>query len=70
MDKPQIGMSLFQFMCPECGMSDAELGHLAAANDIHCSVCLIDDDRYVRLRRWVAEEPTSPVVDGAPLSPP
>ena len=46
---------MYMFLCPECGMSDTEIGHLSAANDLHCVVCLIDEDRYVRLRRWLAE---------------
>ena len=37
-------------------MGDTELGHLVAVDDIHCVVCLIDEDRYVRLRRWPAED--------------
>jgi hypothetical protein len=36
---------------PECGMSDKELGHLATADEVHCLICLIDDQRHIVLRR-------------------
>jgi chlorite dismutase len=55
----RVELHMFQFVCPDCGMSDTELGHLAGADDIHCIVCLVDDERYVRLRRWIAEEATA-----------
>ena len=44
----------WHFQCPECGMSDLEFGHPAEAHDIHCEVCLEDQDRTVNLRRWPA----------------
>jgi hypothetical protein len=37
-------------------MSDAEVGHLATADEIHCFVCLVDEQRHVVLRRWQVEE--------------
>lgn len=46
----------WHFHCPECGMGDQEFGHLAEAHDIHCEVCLVDQDRHVRLRRWLADD--------------
>ncbi len=55
----RVTLQLYRFTCPECGMGDAELGHLTTSDEIHCVVCLIDEDRYVRLRRWLAEENTS-----------
>ena len=56
METKRVTVQLYQFVCPECGMGDAELGHLTNGDDIHCVVCLIDEDRYVRLRRWLADE--------------
>ena len=55
-ERSQRSDVLFRFVCPDCGMSDRELGHLSAIDEIHCIVCLIDEDRHVRLRRWLAEE--------------
>ncbi len=46
----------FRYICPECGMTDQELGHLAAADDVHCMVCLVDDERHVMLRRWLVKD--------------
>ena len=63
---PRTRVELFQFVCPECGMGDAELGHLTTAEEIHCVVCLIDEERYVRLRRWLAEEGVSDEASTAP----
>lgn len=60
MDEISVKQPVYSFMCPDCGMSDTELGHLVAVDDIHCVVCLIDEDRYVRLRRWVAEAAPAP----------
>ena len=56
MDDGRDARKVYCFFCPECGMGDGELGHLGGDDDIHCVVCLIDEDRYVRLRRWLAEE--------------
>ncbi len=52
-----IEIRCYRYVCPECGMSDGELGHLATQEEIHCMVCLIDDQKHVILRRWLAEEP-------------
>ena len=49
-------LQLFRFRCPECGISDEELGHLVAHDDAHCMVCFMDDGRIVRLRRWADPE--------------
>ena len=56
MAQRQVEIHVYKFICPDCGMGDAELGHLAGQDDIHCTVCLIDEDRYVRLRRWLDDE--------------
>jgi hypothetical protein len=49
--------AFWRFHCPECGLGDTELGHLLSAHEIHCLVCLEEDGRFVRLRRWeVIEE--------------
>ena len=45
----------FHFVCPECGLSDAEIGSLATAGEVHCIVCLNEDNQHVFLRRWHAE---------------
>ena len=37
-------------------MTDAELGHLATADEVHCMVCLVDEERHVVLRRWLVED--------------
>ncbi len=59
MEKSPTGRRVYLFVCPDCGMSDAELDHLATDDDTHCIVCLIDEDRYVRLRRWLADAPAT-----------
>jgi hypothetical protein len=46
--------TLWHFECPECGFTDAEIGHPARADTIHCEVCLQDGAR-VRLKRWPAD---------------
>ncbi len=48
---------VYRFLCPECGVSDRELGHFVTFEEVHCLVCLIEEERYVRLRRWLDEEP-------------
>ncbi len=52
----RVEVRCYSYTCPECGTGDAELGHLATDEELHCMVCLIDEDRYVRLRRWLAED--------------
>ena len=47
----------YRFTCPDCGMTDGELGHLATADEVHCMVCLIDEERHVVLRRWLVDVP-------------
>ena len=44
--------AFWHFHCPECGVGDNELGHLLAAQEIFCIVCLEEGGRQVRLRRW------------------
>jgi hypothetical protein len=46
--------SLWHFECPGCGFTDAEVGHPARADTIHCEVCLEAGIR-VRLKRWPAD---------------
>jgi ribosomal protein S27E len=31
---------MMRFQCPNCGMGDAEFGHLMNEDDVHCIVCL------------------------------
>ena len=50
-----VELRCYRFVCPECGMGDAELGHLGAPDEVHCMVCLIDEQRHVILRRWFVE---------------
>ncbi len=52
----RMELRCYRFTCPECGMTDRELGHLATQEEIHCMVCLIDEERHVVLRRWFVEE--------------
>ncbi len=46
----------WHFHCAECGFGDVELGHLAEAHDVHCTVCLMESGKHVRLRRWEVDE--------------
>ena len=54
-------IEIYRYVCPECGTGDGELGHRATADEVHCMVCLIDEDRHVVLRRWFVDEPDAPV---------
>jgi len=47
----------WHFECPECGMTDAELGQ-ADSHVLLCEVCL-EDNNYVRLKRWPVDEDLS-----------
>jgi hypothetical protein len=47
-------ITMWHFECPECGMTDAELGP-ADAHTLLCEVCL-EDDTHVRLKRWPLDE--------------
>ena len=51
---PNIGraMRLFRFQCPDCGLGDYETGHLVAADEIYCVVCLEEDGRLIGLECW------------------
>jgi len=46
----------WHFHCTECGFGDFELGHLAEAHDVHCTICLMETGKHIRLRRWEADE--------------
>jgi len=50
-------VTMWRFECPECGMSDAELGPLDA-HTLLCEVCL-EEDKHVRLKRWPVDEELS-----------
>ena len=52
----QVEVRCYRFSCPECGMGDNELGHLVTADEVHCMVCLIDEQQHVVLRRWFVED--------------
>ena len=54
-----VEIRCYRYACPECGMTDTELGHLATDDEIHCMVCLVDDERHVVLRRWLVEDQTA-----------
>ena len=54
---PRVEVRCYRYSCPECGAGDDEMGHLATGDELHCFVCLIEDDRTVRLRRWLPDEP-------------
>ncbi len=51
----RVEVRCYRYTCPECGMTEAELGHLATADEVHCMVCLVDEQRHVVLRRWLVE---------------
>lgn len=46
----------WHFQCPECGFGDGEFGYLISAVEIHCTVCLEEKGREVRLHRWQPAE--------------
>jgi hypothetical protein len=46
--------TFWHFECRGCGFSDAEIGHPARADTIHCEVCL-EEGLRVRLKRWPAD---------------
>ena len=48
-------MRLFRFQCPDCGLGDYETGHLVAADEVYCVVCLEEEGRLIRLHRWEEE---------------
>jgi hypothetical protein len=50
------GEACGHFQCPECGFGDAELGSLAAAEDLYCVICLEEGGRRVLLDRWSPTE--------------
>jgi len=47
-------VAMWRFECPECGMTDAELGPVDT-HTLLCEVCL-EEDKHVRLKRWPVEE--------------
>jgi hypothetical protein len=47
-----VTQAFWHFHCPECGFGDTEHGHLLAAHEIHCIVCLEEEGREIRLHRW------------------
>ena len=48
-------MALIRLHCPEYSLGDYEVGHLTAEDQIYCVVCLEQNDRLIRLRRWEEE---------------
>ena len=46
----------WHFQCPECGMGDFEVGHLAVDHQFFCEVCVEEGRGLIRLERWPAEE--------------
>ena len=48
----------WHFHCPECGMGDFELGHLAEDQELFCEVCLEEESRLILLERWPTEDVT------------
>ncbi len=61
----QAREAYWHFHCAECGIGDTELGHLVAAGEIHCLVCIEEDGRAVRLQRWQAVETDQARLRGA-----
>jgi hypothetical protein len=43
--------NFWHFECPECGLGSAEFGP-ADAHAFLCEVCLDEENKHVRLRRW------------------
>ena len=48
---------MIHFQCPECGFGDYEVGHLVAEDEVYCIVCLEEEGRRIRVRRWEDGEP-------------
>jgi hypothetical protein len=48
---------MIHFQCPECGFGDDEVGHLVAEDEVYCIVCLEEEGRRIRVRRWEEAEP-------------
>lgn len=63
-------VAVWLFTCPECGFGHAELGHLAADDDIYCVVCHEEEGRNVTLTRWLRAAPRGRVVEPRPASKP
>jgi hypothetical protein len=49
----------WHFHCPECGFGSAELGRLAADQEMHCEICIDEDRGTVRLQRWQPDDALS-----------
>lgn len=47
----------WHFHCPECGLGDFELGHLAADQELFCEVCVEEGRGLICLERWLVDEP-------------
>jgi hypothetical protein len=37
---------MLRFQCPECGLSDYEVGHLFAEDEVYCVACLVEEGRH------------------------
>jgi hypothetical protein len=46
----------WHFHCMECGFGDAELGRLAADQELTCEVCHEEGLGEVGLQRWLPDE--------------
>ena len=57
-----VEMRCYRYACPDCGMTDVEVGHMATEDEIHCFVCLVDEQRQVVLRRWHVDDGAAPHV--------
>jgi hypothetical protein len=57
-------ITMWHFECPECGITDAELGP-TDAHTFLCEVCL-EEDRHVRLKRWPVDEESGALTAGHP----
>jgi predicted nucleic acid-binding Zn ribbon protein len=66
MPTTQTNIPLWHYHCTECGFSDAEIGSLAATHAIYCEVCLEEDEKHVRLKRWQADDAASGALPGGP----
>ena len=51
----QTAVPLWHYTCPECGVGDGDAGHLHPDEVLYCEVCLEDERRQVKLRRWPNE---------------
>ena len=59
----QTDIPLWHYVCPQCGLGNAETGYHATAHMTYCEVCL-EDDQHVKLKRWPVDHESGPLTSG------